>query len=67
LDDPTTTPNNEKLKLQQYYNSLSDEDQETLIVSQGLILFIAGFDTTSTTLSLVMHYMARHPECQDKV
>ena len=46
---------------------MSDEKKEIAIVSQALIIFLAGFDTTSTALSLTFHFLAINPECQDKL
>ena len=46
---------------------MSDEKKEIAIVSQALIIFLAGFDTTSTALSLTFHFLATNPDCQDKL
>ena len=32
-----------------------------------MLFFFAGFDTTSNTLSVVMHALMYHPEVQDNV
>jgi cytochrome P450 len=50
-----------------YLSSMSEDEKEVLIISQTLILFMAGFDTTSSTLALVMHFLATNPESQDKL
>ena len=46
---------------------MSDEKKEIAIVSQALIIFLAGFDTTSTALSLTFHFLATNLDCQDKL
>jgi cytochrome P450 len=50
-----------------YLFNVSEDEKEVMIISQALILFLAGFDTTSSTLAVVMHYLATHPECQDRL
>ena len=36
-------------------------------VATAILFFFAGFDTTSSTLSVVMHGLMYHPEVQDNV
>ena len=43
------------------------DDIEMDIVSNLLLLFIAGFDTTSSTLALASYFLAVNPEIQDQV
>ena len=38
------------------------EEYETVIISNLFLLFFAGFDTQSTVLSLVLHYLAKNQE-----
>ena len=38
---------------------------ETL--AQVFLLFVAGYETTSSGLSLLLNCLALHPECQKKV
>jgi len=45
----------------------SQEDLELGFVSTSLLFFFAGFDTTSTTLSVVLHGLIHHPEVQERV
>jgi cytochrome P450 len=42
-------------------------DKEMLLVSNALLFFFAGFDTTSTGMSLIVHNLAKHQEIQDRV
>ncbi|EDV24424.1 uncharacterized protein TRIADDRAFT_63933 [Trichoplax adhaerens] len=42
---------------------LSDEE----IISQAIIFFIAGYDTTSNTIAYASYLLATHPEIQDKL
>ena len=37
------------------------------VIAQSLVFLIAGYETSSTTLSLACHYIATHPEVQDKL
>ena len=37
------------------------------ILAQGFLLFVAGYETTSSGLSLLLYCLALHPECQKKV
>ncbi len=37
------------------------------ILSQAILFFIAGFDTTATTISLLAYNLVKHPECQTKL
>ena len=34
---------------------------------QSLIFFLAGYETTSTAITLLMHLLAQHPEVQEKI
>ena len=42
-------------------------DLELGFVSTSLLFFFAGFDTVSSTLSLVVHALIHHPEVQGKL
>ncbi|CAL1283434.1 unnamed protein product [Larinioides sclopetarius] len=37
------------------------------LVAQCVIFFIAGYDTTATTLTMVTYFLAVHPDVQDKL
>ena len=43
------------------------DDLELGFVSTSLLFFFAGFDTVSSTLSLVVHALIHHPEVQEKL
>ena len=45
----------------------SREELELGFVATAILFFFAGFDTTSTTLSLVVHALVHHPHIQDKL
>ncbi|KAG1676701.1 Cytochrome P450 3A5 [Nymphon striatum] len=40
---------------------------EDLVIAQCVLFFLAGYDTTASTLSMVAYNIAIHPECQDKL
>ncbi|KAG1657290.1 Cytochrome P450 3A8 [Nymphon striatum] len=40
---------------------------EEMVLAQCILFFAAGYDTTSTTLSMSAYNLAVHPECQDKL
>ena len=46
---------------------MTEEQKETAIISQALIMFLAGFDTTSTALGLTFHHLAKNQDCQAKL
>jgi len=48
-------------------NFLSKADFELGIVSTAIIFFFAGFDTTATTLSLVVYALMNYPDTQEKL
>jgi len=37
------------------------------VLAQGFLFFLAGFETTANTLSLLGYSLATHPECQEKL
>lgn len=62
-NDGSDTMNDSKI------GSASEERQWTdnEIVAQCFLFFLAGFDTTSTSLSFTAYELGRHPEIQDKL
>ena len=46
-----------------FLSGLSDD----AILANAMLFFVAGYDTTSNSLSFFMYNMALHPECQDKL
>ena len=42
----------------------TDDEIETIIVSNGLLLFFAGQDTTSSGLSICSHFLAKNQDVQ---
>jgi cytochrome P450 len=42
-------------------------DEETILISNAVLFFFAGFDTSATGLAMVTHKLASYPEFQDKV
>ena len=46
-----------------YFIGLTHEE----VLAQGLLFFLAGFETTANTLSLLGYSLATNPECQEKL
>ena len=44
--------------------AFSDQEIEDLIISNGLLLFFAGNDTTSSALSVACHFLAKNQDIQ---
>ena len=42
-------------------------DKELLLVSNALLFFFAGFDTTSSGMSMIVHNLAKHQAVQDRL
>jgi cytochrome P450 len=42
-------------------------DKELILVSNALLFFFAGFDTTSSGISLIVYNLAKHQDIQDRV
>ena len=45
----------------------TEEEMELYLVSNLFILFIAGFDTTSTTLAVCSYFLAKHQDIQERL
>jgi cytochrome P450 len=37
------------------------------LVAQGILFFIAGYDTTGTSISHALYFLSKYPECQEKL
>ena len=46
---------------------IADEEMESCLVASAFILFVAGFDTSSVTVSVLMLYLANNPDIQEKL
>ena len=46
---------------------MKNEDLETDIIAMGILMFFGGSDTTTTTLSLVLHFLANQQDLQEKL
>jgi len=59
----------EELEIAEEKGTLKDGDfdLEVALISTCIIFFFAGFDTTSTTLTVLMYALMKHPEVQEKL
>ncbi len=46
---------------------VSKEEYDLLLVSNAVVLFFAGFDTTSSGLAMTLAFLAKHPDTQEKL
>eukprot|EP00111_Clytia_hemisphaerica_P000671 TCONS_00001987-protein len=47
--------------------TLKKEEIEKLIIANSLLMFFAGFDTLSSASSIMLYFLAMHPEYQEKL
>ena len=45
----------------------SDFDLEVALISTCILFFFAGFDTTSTTLTVVVYGLTKYPDVQERL
>ena len=45
----------------------SNMNFDEILVSNAFLLFVAALDTTSSTLTFVMHFLLKYPELQEKI
>ena len=57
----------DELDKDQKQDTFTKEELELGFVSTAILFFFAGFDTTSTTLSIVVHALMHHQEVQEKL
>ena len=47
---------------------IADQDElETLLVANALQMFMAGYETTSTILAVILYFLAKNPRVQERV
>jgi len=47
-------------------DSTNKLDKETILVSNAFLLFVAALDTTSSTLTFIVHFLLHHKDIQDR-
>jgi len=57
----------EEMKATESSIDIKEEEKEILMVSQAFMLFMAGFDSISISLSLVIHKLVIYQEVQEKL
>ncbi len=45
---------------------LSEEELESMLVSNAIQMFTAGYETTSTILAIALFHLAKHPDVQER-
>jgi cytochrome P450 len=45
----------------------TEDEIETMLISQGVLLFFAGNDTSSSALAIILHWLAKYPDVQEKL
>ena len=45
----------------------SKEELELGFIASAILFFFAGFDTTSTTMSVIVHAFTHHPDIQEQI
>ncbi len=46
---------------------ITKEELETILIANVIVLFFSGFDTTSTTASVALAFLAKYPDVQEKL
>ncbi len=46
---------------------MSKAENELMMVSNAIVLFFAGFDTTSSGTTMILAFLAKHPDVQEKL
>ena len=46
---------------------LSDQEFEDIVIANGILVFFAGNDTTSTGMAVILFFLANHPDVQEKM
>jgi len=55
------------LELLKKENSENTEETELILIANSLVMFLAGFDTVSSSASIMLYFLAKNPECQEKL
>lgn len=45
----------------------TEEEIESALVSNALLLFLAGFDTSSSSMAIVSYFLAKNPDIQERL
>lgn len=48
-------------------SAIPESEFEDCLVSNALLLFFAGFDTSSTIMSICLHFLAKNPDVQERL
>jgi len=43
------------------------EELEEILISNSILMFVAGFDTISTSTGIMLYNLAKNPECQERL
>ena len=57
----------DEMKSNSLNEDFTSEEKELIMLSNALVMFFAGFDSTAISLSKIAHKLVLHPDIQDKV
>ena len=57
----------DEMKSNSLCEDFTAEERELIMLSNALVMFFAGFDSTAISLSKIAHKLVLHPDIQDKV
>ena len=43
------------------------EEIERILISNSLLMFLAGFDTVSSSTAIIFYFLAKNPDCQERL
>ena len=56
-----------QIKSSSFKQKFSEEEMEMYLIANLFVLFIAGFDTSSTIMTIAIYFLAKNPDIQDKL
>lgn len=66
-DQPNEVSGDTKSQRQQIKKGVRKEEIERILISNSLLMFIAGFDTVSNSTAILFYFLAKNPEYQERL